>query len=79
MSNTSKDKSVKKLEDEGEKAKVAQKPKVKEPKFPIEAFVNPLGFIYLSKEILSTFGVAKGQKTPITVDIQDNSLIIRKV
>lgn len=64
-----------------ESKKTKKEKKVKEPKttnFPVKAFVNKWGFIHLSKEVIEAFGVGKDEKTPITIDLQDNALIIRK-
>jgi hypothetical protein len=64
-----------------ENKKTKKERKVKEPKtanFPIEAFVNKWGFIHLSKDVLSGFGLTKGDKTPITIDMQNDTLMIQK-
>lgn len=68
-------------------AKDAQEPKKKtraksKVAFPVKAFVNPWGFIHLSKEVIEAFGVniSKDEKksAPITIDMNEGSLIIRK-
>ena len=64
-----------------ESKKTKKEKKAKESKttdFPVKAFVNPWGFIHLSKEVLEAFCVGKGDKTPITIDIKDGDLIISK-
>jgi hypothetical protein len=64
-----------------ESKKTKKEKEAKEPKttnFPVKAFVNKWGFIHLDKDIISAFGVNKGEKTPITIDMQDNALIVRK-
>jgi hypothetical protein len=61
--------------------KAKKEKKAKEPKqaeFPVKAFVNAYGFIHLSKQILAAVGLSKGNKTPITIDLQDDSLTIKK-
>lgn len=63
------------------KPKRERKAKAKEPKpaeFPLKGFVNPQGFIYLSKEILEAFGAPKGKKTAVIVDFNNGALIIAK-
>jgi hypothetical protein len=63
------------------KPKVERKAKVEKPKsaeFPFKAFINAYGFVRLSAKVLEAFGAEKGKKTPITIDRQDNALIIRK-
>jgi hypothetical protein len=57
---------------------VEKKMKTEEPKFPVKAFVNAYGNIRLNKQVLSAFGVGKGTKTPITIRVTDDVLIIRK-
>jgi len=59
-----------------------------EPKpaaFPSEEFVNPWGFVHLSREALEAFGVKKTgdakkpyEKTNVTIDLQEGALIIKK-
>jgi hypothetical protein len=69
------------------KAKKARKPKAEEPTQPIEpksmvlpvkGFVNAYGFIHLNGNLLEAFGGEKGKKTPITIDLKEGALIIRK-
>lgn len=65
-----------------ESKKTKKKRKAKEPKqakFPVKGFINAYVFIHLSKQVLSAFGLTKGDKTPITIDLQDNILIVKKV
>jgi len=57
----------------------AKKAETHTPTFPIEAFVNPWGFIHLNSKVAEAFGATKGQKTPITIDLQKGALIIKKV
>jgi hypothetical protein len=61
-----------------ENKKTKKEKKAKEPKFPVKAFVNAYGFIRLNKQVLAAVGLGKGDKTPITIDLQDNALIVRK-
>ena len=64
-----------------ESKKTKKEKKAKGPStasFPVKAFVNPWGFIHLSKEVLEAFGVEKGKKTDVTIDMNEGSLIIRK-
>lgn len=84
MSNTSKDKSVKKLEEEGEKAKAIRKPKAKtekEPniaKFPVNSKINPYGFIFMKKSWLEALGWTKG--LPLKIERNaDGSITVHKV
>ena len=60
------------------KAKEPTKSEEKKAAFPVKAFVNPWSFIHLKADVLAAFETAKGQKTPITVDLKDGSLIIKK-
>jgi len=46
--------------------------------FPVEGFVNSWGFIRLSQRVAEAFGTLQGQKTPITIDLQEGALIIKK-
>jgi len=50
----------------------------KTAKSDTQAFVNAWGFIHLSKEAMGAFGVQKGRKTPITINIEGDALVIRK-
>lgn len=47
--------------------------------FPAEGFVNQWGFIHLNSKVAEEFGAIKGQKTPITIDLHEGTLIIKKV
>jgi hypothetical protein len=47
--------------------------------FPVKGTINKWGFIHLSQSAVEAFGVQKGQKTPIAVDLQEGTLIIKKV
>ena len=64
------------------KAKKERKSKatepIQKPVFPATEFVNPWGFIHLSQKVTEAFGAHKGQKTPITIDLQEGALVIRK-
>lgn len=69
------------------KAKKERKPEVEEPTqpiepksvaFPVKGFVNAYGFIHLNGNLLEAFGGEKGKKTPITIDLKEGDLIIRK-
>jgi len=46
--------------------------------FPTEGFVNAYGFIRLNGKVAEAFGVEKGKKTNVTIDMNDGALIIRK-
>jgi len=46
--------------------------------FPAQAFINQWGFIHLNQEAVEAFGAVKGQKTPITIDLNEGALIIKK-
>ena len=46
--------------------------------FPAEGFVNKWGFIHLKGKVAEAFGATKGQKTPITIDLQEGALVIKK-
>jgi len=52
--------------------------KATKPTFPAKGMVNAYGFIHLSNGVAEDFGAPKGQKTPITIDLKDGSLIISK-
>ena len=60
------------------KAKEPAKSEEKKATFPVKAFVNPWGFIHLKADVLAAFGAPKRQKTPITIDFKEGTLIIRK-
>lgn len=83
MSNTSKDKSVKRLEDEGEKAKVIRKPRAKaekEPsivKFPVNSKINPYGFIFMKKSWLESLGWNKGMALQVDKNADDSITVKR--
>lgn len=55
--------------------------KIEEPTltFLAEGFVNRWGFIHLNSKVAEAFGAIKGQKTPITIDLQEGALVIKKV
>jgi hypothetical protein len=64
-----------------ESKKTKKEGKARESKtanFPAKAFVNKWGFIHLSKQVLSSFGLGKGNKTSIIIDMKDGNLIISK-
>ncbi len=46
--------------------------------FPAQAFINRWGFIHLNQGAVEAFGAVKGQKTPITVDLKEGALVIKK-
>ena len=59
------------------------KTKAKESKpatstFPAKTFINKWGFIHLSQKVTEAFGTTKGEKTPITINLQEGALIIKK-
>ena len=66
-------------EEESSKKKVAKKKEEHTLIFPAEGFVNPWGFVRLNGKVAEAFGVIKGQKTPITIDLQEGALVIKKV
>jgi hypothetical protein len=68
-----------KKERKSKKAKKTQEPKVEQkPTFPVEGFVNPWGFIHLKKNVVEAFGATMGQKTAITIDLQEGTLVVKK-
>ena len=48
------------------------------PIFPAKSTVNAYGFIHLSNGVAEAFGVSRGKKTPITIDLNEGALVIRK-
>jgi len=60
------------------KAQKTGKSSKKEPK-PKQDYVNAFGFIHLRKEIAEEFGAPKGVNTPITIEVKDGVLMVRKV
>lgn len=66
-------------EEKSSKKKVVTKTEEPTPTFPAEGFVNPWGFIRLNSKVAEAFGAIKGQKTPITIDLQEGVLVIKKV
>lgn len=63
------------------KAKGQRETKESQPKtltFPVKAAVNAYGFIHLRNGVAEAFGVPKGQKIPISIDLNEGALIIRK-
>jgi len=71
---------MKKLsEEKSSNKKIAKKTEDPIPTFPAEGFVNPWGFIRLNSKVAEAFGAIKGQKTPITIDLQEGALVIKKV
>lgn len=68
-----------------EQKPVEEKP-VEKPVFPSKAYVNPWGFVHLSRNVVEAFGVAQSGdekkpyvKTELTVDFKDGALVIRKI
>jgi len=47
--------------------------------FPVEGTINKWGFIHLSQRAVEAFGAVKGQRTPITIDLHEGALIIKKI
>ncbi len=47
--------------------------------FPVKAAINKWGFIHLSRDAVEAFGATKGEKTPITIDLHEGTLVIKKV
>jgi len=80
------------VKDEKPKRERKQKPKqatqTVDPKsatFPVEEFINPWGFIRLSRNVLEAFGVNRTsdvkkpyEKTSVTIDLQEGALVIKK-
>ena len=66
-------------EEKSSKKKVATKTEKPTLTFPAEGFVNKWGFIHLNSKVAEAFGAIKRQKTPITIDLQEGALIIKKV
>jgi len=60
------------------KKQVATKTEEPTPTFPAEGFVNPWGFIHLNSKVAEAFGATKVQKTPITIELQEGALVIKK-
>ena len=71
----------------GESAKKERKSKSVEKKTmqPVEPnngkqpFVNAYGFVHLNSKLMTVVGAEKGRKTPIVIDVQGDTLIIKKV
>lgn len=61
---------------EPEKAK--KEPKPEKPTFPAESKVNKYGFVYVSGDMLTAFGLTKGAEHKLTVNLEGDALIIRK-
>jgi hypothetical protein len=62
------------------KKKTEKKPeKNSKVAFPVEGTINKWGFIHLSQRAVEAFGANKGTKTAITIDLQDDALIVKKV
>lgn len=62
-------------EEKSSKKKAAKEPTLT---FTAEGFVNKWGFIHLNSKVAEAFGATKGQKTPITIDLQEGALVIKK-
>ena len=71
------------------KAKKERKSKatepVQKPVFPATEFVNPWGFIRLSRNVLEAFGVNHTsdvkkpyEKTNVTINLQEGALVIKR-
>jgi hypothetical protein len=63
---------------ESKKTKKEKKAKEAKTTFPVKTFINAYLFIRLSAKVGEAFGAEKGKKTPITIDLQGDALIIRK-
>jgi len=61
-----------------EKPKEPEKEKPQGVTFPIQAKVNKYAFIFLSSDIQEAWGIEKGKEYPISVDLKDGALIIKK-
>jgi hypothetical protein len=70
----------KKEKKEKPKPKAKEKKAKKEVKFPVEAFINGYGFLRLSKSLLDSWGwkPGKGNRTLVSLDMQDGALIVKK-
>jgi len=59
-----------------------KKSKTKELTFPIDGFINGYGFLKLKKALLDKLGwnwkPGKGNRTLVTLDVQDGVLILKK-
>ena len=70
----------------GEPAKKERKSKSVEKKTvqPVEPnngkqpFINAYGFVHLNSKLMTVIGAEKGKKTPIVIDVQGDTLIIKK-
>lgn len=57
----------------------SKSPEQKPAKFPAKGTINAYNFIRLSNAVAEAFGVQKGRKTPISIDLKEGELVIRKV
>jgi hypothetical protein len=61
-----------------EKQKTVKSPPPAKPAFPAATHVNAYGFIRLNKDVAEAFGIPKGKKADITIDLKDGKLIISR-
>lgn len=43
-----------------------------------EGFINPYGFLHLGKKLIEKFGAKVGEKTDVTIELQGDTLIIKR-
>jgi len=70
-----------------ERMKERKEKKPKEPKqavepksahFPCEGKINKYLFLYLDSNVASAFGIEKGKEYPVSIDLKDGALVIKK-
>jgi len=47
--------------------------------FPAKCFINAYNFLHLKSDVAEAFGVVKGKKTPVSIELVEGKLIISKV
>lgn len=84
--NVQKQKRQRRQRKPAEEKPAEQKPVEQKPVFPSKAYVNPWGFVHLSRNVIEAFGVPQSgdekkpyAKTELSVDMQNGALVIRKV
>jgi len=62
------------------KGKSAEKKTVQpvEPNNGKQPFINAYGFVHLNPKLMTVIDAKKGKKTPIAIDVQGDTLIIKK-
>jgi len=63
---------------EKSKAKRRRKAEKSEPNSGKQPFVNKYGFLRLPKSLQEKFGIQPGRKTPVSITVEGDALIIRK-